>query len=358
MNRWLFFFLALGLFACKNESGPTTDKPETNTEATQASTDNTDYTAEQGEVGSIVEMESGLSSILDANTPIEVLASGFVWSEGPLWVPKLGALLFSDIPPNKVLKWKEGEGISTYLYPSGYTSNRKRNGEPGSNGLLLDNDGRLVLCQHGDRRVAFMDAELENPHSTFQTIADKYDGKRLNSPNDAVYDSRRALYFTDPPYGLEKGITDPAKELRFQGVYRLKLGQLQLLDNSLSRPNGIGLSPDEKTLYVANSDPNRAIWVAYDINEEGKLRNGRIFHDATETVKDKANKGLPDGLVVNQDGLIFATGPGGVYIFQSDATLLGMIKLNEAASNCTIGGVDGKSLFITNDMHLLRVRLK
>lgn len=371
MNRIvLFILLSIGFFACKNDTTTASDTV-TEQETTAAgvaegevganpvaSGEATGFKPTESSLGSIVEMDKGLNSILDNTTKIEVLASGFDWTEGPLWVPALNALLFSDIPPNRVYKWKEGEGISTYLAPSGYTGLKKRAGEPGSNGLLLNEDGQLVLCQHGDRRIAIMDAPLENPESKFNTIVDKYDGKRLNSPNDAIFNSDGTLYFTDPYYGLEKGNIDPAKELKFQGVFKFKFGQLELLTNSIFNPNGIALSPDEKTLYIANSNKSQAKWYAYELDEEGDLAKGRIFYNATEKAKEEGLKGLPDGMVVSDEGTIFATGPGGVYIFKPDATLLGMISLDQAASNCTLGGPNNNWLYITNDMHLLRVKLR
>ena len=364
MNRFvLLIFLSIGFFACKNESTTSDTVTEQGATASEGETAPTSGEANGfkpavSSLGSIVEMTGALSSVLNTSSTIEVLASGFDWTEGPLWVPALNALLFSDIPPNRVYKWKAGEGISIYLEPSGYTGSKKRKGEPGSNGLLLNNDGQLVLCQHGDRRIAVMDAPLDNPTATYKTLVDKYQNKRLNSPNDAVFNSDGTLYFTDPYYGLEGGKTDPAKELKFQGVYKFKFGQLELLKNNLFNPNGIALSPDEKTLYVANSNESQARWYAYELDEEGSLAKGKIFYDATEKAKEKGVKGLPDGMVVSQDGTIFATGPGGVYIFNSNATLLGMIALDEAASNCTLGGPNNNWLYITNDMHLLRVQLK
>lgn len=305
-------------------------------------------------LGSIERLDPRLDALLAAGAKIEVLAEGFEWTEGPVWVPQGRFVLFSDIPNNVVHKWKEGEGLSTYLKPAGYTGNLARGGEMGSNGLLLDPQGRLVLCQHGDRRMARLDAPVLKPQTKYYTLADRYQGKRFNSPNDACYDSRGALYFTDPPYGLEKRMEDPSKELDFQGVYRLGPAMdLTLLSKDLSRPNGIALSPDERTLYVANSDPERAIWMAYPITTGGMLGQGRVFFDATTWVKQK--KGLPDGLKVDKSGNLWATGPGGVLIFAPDGAHLGTIQTGEATANCAFGD-DGGTLYITADMYLLRVR--
>ncbi len=306
--------------------------------------------------GKIERLHPALDSIVPADAKIEVLAEGFTWTEGPVWVPSGEYLLFTDIPPNRVMRWKEGEGASLYLTPSGYTGTAQRGGEPGANGLLLDANGDLILCQHGDRRVARMNAPLGQPKPEFVTLADRWNGKRFNSPNDAVFDKKGNLYFTDPPYGLEKQTDDPAKEIPFQGVYRRSPdGVVDLLLDSLTRPNGIAFSPDEKMLYIANSDPQKAIWMAYDVQPDGSLKNGRLFYDATSKVS-KEMPGLPDGLKINPKGIVFATGPGGVWIFKLDGTVLGRIDTGQATSNCAFGN-DGKALYITADDFLMRVQL-
>jgi len=201
-----------------------------------------------------------------------------------------------------------------------------------------------------------MEASLTQPKPVFTTLADKFEGKKLNSPNDAVYKSNGDLYFTDPPYGLEKNADDPAKELPFQGVYRLAQdGTLHLLTKDLSRPNGLAFSPDEKTLYVANSDPQKAIWMAYDVQPNGNIANGRVFYDATALVNKE--KGLPDGLKVNQEGYLFATGPGGIWIFDQNAKHMGTIRTGQATSNCAFT-TDESTLYMTADDYLMRVKLK
>jgi gluconolactonase len=291
-------------------------------------------------------------TLIDSTTPIEKLASGFDWSEGPIWIKKGAYLLFSDVPSNTVYRWKQGEGVSVHVKPSGYTGKLPRGGEPGSNGLTVDSEGRLTLCEHGDRRVGRI--EHDGKHIT---LANRYQGKRFNSPNDLVYKSNGDLYFTDPPYGLVKNVDDPAKELPFQGVYRLKPGgELTLLTDQLTRPNGLAFSPDEKTLYVAVSDPARAVWMAYDVRPNGSLVNGRVFFDATSMV-GPAKKGLPDGMKVDVAGNLFATGPGGVLVFSPDGKHLGTINTGEATANCAWGD-DGSSLYITADMFLCRVKTK
>lgn len=296
-----------------------------------------------------------LDDIIQVSSKVEIIAEGFDWTEGPLWVDGIG-LLFSDIPPNTIYRWTEKEGTKLYLKPSGYTGTNPRDGEKGSNGLLLDWDGNLVLCQHGDRRLARMNTSLHDPKPDFMTIVDNYQGKKLNSPNDACYSSSGDLYFTDPPYGLEKRMTDPLKELDFQGVFKLsKAGELQLLTDELSRPNGIAFSPDEKTLYVANSDANNAIWISISLNGEGLLDSWKVFHDATDLIGKE--KGLPDGLKVDENGNIFATGPGGVWIFNSGGKVLGKIRTGQATSNCAFGN-NGKVLYITADMFVMKVDLQ
>lgn len=306
--------------------------------------------------GSVEQMDEELNQVVDPETSPEIIGEGFEWSEGPVWVAEHEFLLFSDIPPNKIYKWKEGEGVTEYLMPAGYTGSVERGGEKGSNGLIIGQDGNLLLTQHGDRRIARMDAPLTDPAPMFTTLAGSFEDNRFNSPNDLVQHSSGAIYFTDPPYGLEEGPDDPAKELDFQGVYRLDPnGEVTLLTDELSRPNGIAFSPDEKTLYIANSDPDRAIWMAYDLQEDGGITNGRVFYDVTDQVGSEP--GLPDGMKVDREGYIYATGPGGVWIFAPDGRALGKVKTGQATSNCAIGN-EGSMLYMTADMYLMRIPLK
>jgi len=306
-------------------------------------------------LGTIIRTDSRLEKLIPPGAEMEILAGGFEWTEGPVWVKDGGYLLFSVIPDNKICRWKESEGVSIYLKPSGLTGPKDLRIEPGSNGLVIDPQGRLVICQHGDRRMARMDAPLSSPAARFITLADRYEGKRFNSPNDACYHSSGALYFTDPPYGLEKRMEDPAKELDFQGVFRLGTdAKLTLLTRDLTRPNGIAFAPDEKTLYVANSDPNKAVWMAYDVRPDGSLAIGRVFADMTDRAK-QGEKGLPDGMKLDINGNIFAAGPGGLRIFAPDGTLLGTLATGQATSNCA-WGEDGSTLFITADQYLVRIR--
>jgi gluconolactonase len=310
----------------------------------------------ENNTGSIERFNLALDTIVDYAARVEVLAEGFDWSEGPLWIEKEGMLLFSDVPQNTVYKWKAAKGKEIYLAPSGYTGSANRGGELGSNGLALNKKGQLVLCQHGDRQVGFMQAPLSSPKPEFVALAKAYNGKKFNSPNDLVFDSKGTLYFTDPPYGLEKNMDDTSKELPFQGVYRMQeSGAVLLLIDSLTRPNGIALTPDEKHLLIANSDPQKPYWYIYDLKTNGTLANGRVFYDASEAAKRE--KGLPDGLKTDKNGTVFASGPGGIWIFNSSGTLLGKIKFPELVSNCALSA-DETVLFITADDYVLRVKMR
>ena len=305
-------------------------------------------------LGVIERKDPALDALIPKDAVIEILAGGFDWSEGPVWVPEKdgGHVLFSDIPKNMIWKWSAKDGLKEYLKPSGYTGKEKFTGkEPGSNGLALDKDGKLILCQHGDRRISrWVDGK-------FVTLVDKYDGKRLNSPNDLTIKKNGDIYFTDPPYGLPELMKDKGKELDFQGVYRLTpKGELTLLTKEMTRPNGIALSPDEKTLYVANSDPDLAIWKAFPVKDDGTLGEGKVFFDSTQLVKDK-KPGLPDGLKVDTAGNVFATGPGGVLIFDKTGKHLGTLATGVPTANCGFGD-DGSTLYITADKNLVRVKTK
>jgi gluconolactonase len=309
-------------------------------------------------IGSIDRLDPALDNILSPDAKVEIIADGFDWTEGPLWLDDKKMLLFSDIPRNSIYKWTEEKGAELYLKPAGFTGDSTASQEPGSNGLLLDDEGNLLLCQHGDRRLAMMLAPLDSPKAEFQTIVDKYDGKRLNSPNDAVFNNYD-FYFTDPPYGF-KGIENPPKEIPFQGVYRVSAdGGMTLLVDSVTRPNGIAFTRDGNRLFIACSDPAKAVWYRYDVirNDDGvSLGNGKVFYDATSLTASE--KGLPDGMKIDSNGTIFATGPGGVFIFNQDGKVLGKIKLPDAPTSNTALSADEKTLFITNDMNILRVTLR
>jgi len=310
-------------------------------------------TIEQAEsFGSIERLDATLDAIVAPDAEIEILAEGYEWSEGPVWVASENMLLFSDVPTNIVYRWKEGEGTAVFLKPSGYTGSAPTTSrEPGSNGLALTPDGHLVICQHGDRRLAMLDAPFDAPRPAFKTIVDNWQGKRFNSPNDVAVRSNGDYFFTDPPYGLA---SDSAREIEFHGVYKASRGEIALLVDSITRPNGIALMPEENTIIIANSDREKPVWYAYEISGDDVLTNGRIFYDASDAT-DEA--GLPDGLKIDQQGNVFATGPGGIWIFDRNARLLGKIRLPVAAANCAFSD-DEKTLFITADNYLLRLRLR
>jgi gluconolactonase len=303
-------------------------------------------------LGEVVRLDPALNELIGTDAKIEVVAMGFEWSEGPVWIPRDGGyLLFSDVPKNTVFKWSEKEGLSEFLKPSGYTGVHRYSDEPGSNGLTLDGAGRLISCEHGDRRVSAM---------TFGegkiTLADRYDGKRLNSPNDVVVRSKGDIYFTDPPYGLPNREKDEHQEYGFCGVFRISLeGGVNLISKEMTRPNGLAFSPDEKTLYVAQSDGRAPIIRAFDIAEDGSPSNSRIFYDSSE-LSGKL-KGSMDGLKVDAQGNLFATGPGGVHVISPQGKLLGRIDTKEATANCAFGG-DGSVLYMTADMYLCRIQTK
>lgn len=297
--------------------------------------------------------DSSVLSIIDTNVNIEILAKGLQWSEGPLWLDNLQSLIFSDVPANKIYKWNETEGLSLYLEPSGYTDENNSNSNSGSNGLILDKENNLLICQHGDRRIARLDSDLKTPDSKFVTLADNYKGKKFNSPNDLVMDKEANVYFTDPPYGLPGNKTG---EVGINGVYKITPDkEVTLLVDSLTKPNGIGLSVDQKTLYISQSDPNNQVLYSYEINEDGSLENGKILFNFQSAVKEL--KGLPDGLKVHKSGNIFSTGPGGIHIISPDGKLLALIYTDKPTANCAFD-TEQKYLYMTTSDMLLRLRLK
>jgi gluconolactonase len=303
-------------------------------------------------VGSIERLDPALDALVPRDAKVEQLADGFDWTEGPVWRRNGGYLLFSDIPQNTIYKWKDGQGITVFLRPAGYSGPAPLGRELGSNGLALDARGTLVMADHGNRQIA----RLNETNYTKTTLADRYHGRRLNTPNDLVFRSNGDLFFTDPPYGLAGLNDDPAKELPFNGVYRLTAdGTLSLVTRELTFPNGVALSPDERTLYVAVSDPERAVWMAYDLAPDGTVSRGRVFFDATSLAK-QGKPGLPDGMKVDRAGNLFATGPGGILILSPQGKHLGTIATGQPTANCAFGD-DGSTLYITANHQLLRVRL-
>ena len=296
--------------------------------------------------GFILRVDPRFDDLVPADARIEKLADGFVFTEGPVWIRDESRLVFSDVQDNIIYQWTETEGASPLINPV-FEGDITGLGSVSSNGLTLDAQGQLIICEHGNRLISRLEAD-----GSRTTLVDNYQGRRLNSPNDAVYGLDGWLYFTDPPYGLEGQEESPLRELDFNGIYRLAPdGELQLLSADQTRPNGIALSPDNLTLYVANSDANQMVWYAYDIGNQG-LSNPRIFYD----VNDQTATGVPDGMTVDLAGNLFATGPGGVWIFAPDGTHLGTIQPDEVPANVGWGD-GGYTLYMTARTGLYRIRL-
>jgi gluconolactonase len=333
LQRFGALLVLVGLLPCRPGSGAEASAPKKT-------------------LGTIERKDPRLDALVPKDAVLEILAEGFAWTEGPVWDKKNKRVLFSDIPANAINEWTAAGGWKLFKKPSGYSGSAPFTGrEPGSNGLTYDAQGRLVLCQHGDRRIARLEKD-----GTFKMLADRYQGKRFNSPNDLAFRSNGDLYFTDPAYGLPKTFDDPARELTFAGVYRLaKDGTVTLLVQDLKAPNGLAFSPDEKTLYVAQSFTEKAVVMAYDVQADGAVKNGRVFFDMTPWAS-KDRPGLPDGLKIDRAGNLFATGPGGVHVITAKAEHLGTIATGVPTSNCAFGE-DGSTLFVTANTTLCRIRL-
>jgi gluconolactonase len=300
-------------------------------------------------IGTIERLDPTLDKLIATDVFIEKLARGFTWAEGPVWDKRENCLYFSDVPQNVVFKWQPGIGTREFLFPSGYTGTILTNGQ-GANGLALDKQGHLILCQHGDRRVARL-----QPKGAFVTLAQYHNFRRFNSPNDLAIKSNGDIYFTDPPYGLAKGEKDPERELMISGVYRVDhKGKVTLLVSDLTFPNGIAFSPDEKILYVAISDPKNPVIMAFNVLPDGAVSTGRVFFDASPLLS--TGKGVPDGLKVDKLGNLWATGPGGVLILSPQGKHLGTLNTGEPTANCAFGGPNGSALYITSNMYLCRVQ--
>ncbi len=300
-------------------------------------------------IGRIDRADPRLDRLVPQGAVVEVLAEGFRWSEGPAWDRAGARVLFSDVPQNVVHAWSEKGGLAAFLKPSGYTGPEGAGGrEPGANGLAFDAKGRLVLCQHGDRRIS----RLED--GRFVAVVERFEGKRFNSPNDLVIAADGAIYFTDPPYGLARTFDDPGREIGWNGVYRVAPdGSVSVLVKDLKAPNGIGLSPDGRTLYVGQSDGARPVVMAYDLAKDGTVASGRVFFD---TLPLRGNgPGVPDGLKVDREGNVFTTGPGGVLVLTPKGEYLGTIVTGVPTANCGFGD-DGGTLYITANDKLCRVR--
>ena len=305
-------------------------------------------------VGKIEGATPALAALVAPDARIEKLAEGFRWSEGPVWVTEGSFLLLSDVPGNKMYRWSEEDGLSVFLDPSGYAgSDPSAFREPGSNGLIRGPGNTILMADHGNRAVASLDLATRRK----KLLATRFEGKRFNSPNDLVRASDGSIYFTDPPYGLEGLNGSPLKELAWNGVYRLDPdGRVTLLARDLTFPNGVVLSPDERTLFVSNSDPQRAVIMAYPRNADGSLGNGRVFADMTDLAQ-LGLPGLPDGMAIDRNGNLFATGPGGVHVFTPTGQRLGRIETGTAIANCAFGG-DGRTLFLASNNYLARIRMR
>ncbi len=310
------------------------------------------YTADRARTAWPAEMEvhrvdPRLDGVLPPDPRLERVAGGFEFTEGPVWT-RDGALLFSSPNTNAIYRWAPAGTVTVFRTKSGYTgTDIGRFHQPGSNGLTFDPQGRLSICQHGNRRVIRVE-----PHGNVTVLADRYDGKRLNSPNDLVYRSDGTLYFTDPPFGLPEAFDDPKKELPFSGVYRVRDGKVALIDDELEGPNGIAFSPDERHLYVGNWDRKRTIVKRYDVDGSGGVSNGRVFFDMTGASGEDAI----DGMKVNQAGDLFVCGPGGIWVLSSDGDHLGTLELPEAPHNLAWGDEDGRTLYVTAISSIYRVR--
>ncbi|MBM61540.1 MAG: gluconolactonase [Acidobacteria bacterium] len=300
--------------------------------------------------GAIVRIDPEFDALVPIDAQIEKLAEGYMFTEGPVWIRRGTPepyLLFSDIPANSIKKWSPVDGASDFL-TNIFEGDPGDRSQVGSNGLLIDGEGRLILCEHGNRQISRIESD-----GSVTVLADRYEGKRLNSPNDAVFHSSGSLYFTDPPYGLSEQDDDPDKELNFNGIFRLKVnGEVELLSDSQTRPNGIGFSPDEQTLYVANSDRTNKVWYAYDVLDDGTLGPARVFFD----VNDQSAAGAADGMAIDREGTLFATGPGGVWVISPDGRHLGSIQPTEVPANVGWGD-DGNVLYMTARTGLYRIRL-
>jgi gluconolactonase len=298
--------------------------------------------------GTIERLDAALDAIVPRDARIDKVADGFQFIEGPVWHPD-GYLLFSDPNANVIYRWTPDGDLSVFMAKSGYRgANVGAYHQPGSNGLTLDRDGRLTIDQHGERRVV-----RQEKNGVIAVLADRYQGKRLNSPNDLVYRSDGALYFTDPPFGLPKVYDDPGKELPYSGVFLLKDGKLQLVSTDLAGPNGLAFTPDEKGLYVDNWGDRKKVILRYDVAADGTLAHGRVFFDMTAAPGDEAL----DGLKVDRAGNVYVSGPGGLWIISPQGKHLGTLHVDELPANFAWGDADGKALYMTARTGLYRVRL-
>jgi gluconolactonase len=309
-------------------------------------------------IGKVELYDGSAKELIDTNTRMEIIGRNYTWCEGPVWVPSKQMLLFSDVPNNKIYKWVANDTPVVYLDPSGYTGTTPRAGEKGSNGLTLDNNGKLLICQDGNRQIARMNVPLDSPKAMYTSVTSNYMGKKYNSPNDIVVNNNGTIYFTDPIYGLEKGANDPLRELKFEGVYKVDpSGKTTLLIDSISRPNGIALSPDEKILYVGSSDDVHTKWYTYDLDANGNITTGKVLFDGTALKANATVKQGADGFKIDNHGNIFSAGPDGINIISPQGKLLGLIRIyNKRVSNCAFNEKKDV-LYVTATDMVLKIKL-
>jgi len=347
MNQLLLLAAStLILVSCSNEDQIQAPDPSTSIEAP---TPETEQSSSENYIGSV---EMNAPGIIAEGAKIENLGGSFGWSEGPVWIAEEQRLLFTDVPGNVIWSYKDGEGLTKFLEPSGYAGEKPEwMGSAGANGLIRFGENEILLPSHGERGLYAMDLDTKEK----RLIVDEYEGKKFNSPNDAVVHKSGAIFFTDPPYGLAEGNDSEAKEISFNGVYAYTPGgDVTLIDDRLTRPNGIILSPDGSTLYVANSDPDETIWKTYPVADDGTVGDGAVFLDATEDIAAGV-RGNADGMAVDKEGRLYATGPGGVLVISPEGERLGLIQTGKPVANVTFGGPDGNILYMTSADILARV---
>ncbi|MGA2882792.1 MAG: SMP-30/gluconolactonase/LRE family protein [Bryobacteraceae bacterium] len=297
-------------------------------------------------------IDPALDKLLSPSAKVEKVAGGFQFIEGPVWYRKGGNLFFSDIPGNVIMQWSPTGGATVFrnhIFAGEYPAGK----QVGTNGLTLDKQGNIIAAEHGNRRISRISHD-----GKLTVLADRYEGKRLNSPNDVVVKKNGDIYFTDPPFGLlnpgqglQEAAKNPARELDFNGVFRInKAGKVEPVVKDLALPNGLAFSPDEKQFYVANSAGKT--WSVYDVKPDGTMANGRIFYDAD----NETGPGVPDGMKVDSAGNVWATGPGGILIISPQAKLLGVVTFPEVPANCAWGDPDGKTLYVTARTGLYRIK--
>ena len=338
-------YMEVAVFAV---NGPLSDPPANRIWIRSATLDFLRPAAPAGAPADVLRIDPAIDRIVPRDARVEHLAAGFSFTEGPVWLPE-GLLLFSDPDDNRIYRWSEDLGVAVFRTKSGYSgTDIGEYRQPGSNGLTIDANGLLTIAEHGNRRIT----RLEK-NGTITVLADRYEGRRLNSPNDLVYHSSGSLYFTDPFFGLPEFERDARREQPHAGIYRLAEGRVTLLSSELKGPNGIAFSPDERHLYVANWDERKKIVMRWDVTSDGLLANGRTFFDMTGAPGEEAL----DGLKVDRAGNVYVSGPGGVWILSAEGRHLGTLRGPELPANFAWGGADGRTLYLAARTGLYRVRL-